>query len=217
MPTSRLADRHSRNVSRRLVPSLVSDRPEGPLFRGGARARWIDLSPTVQRRKPRLSREDWIAAALDAIAQGGLGAVAWIDAALQSWEHSHGQAELDRFAAIDDPTERLHAMLLAAVTFSQSGALSVHLGLLGELADDRVAVVLARVNASRIRLLTRTYSQLGFSRQRAADRARLAYATYLGLLQMAREAPERQLGEPEIARFMTEVKAVLIDGPDPDC
>jgi len=185
VPTSRLADRHSRNVSRRLVPSLVSDRPEGPLFRGGARARWIDLSPTVQRRKPRLSREDWIAAALDAIAQGGLGAVAveplaarlgvtkgsfyahfssrdeWIDAALQSWEHSHGQAELDRFAAIDDPTERLHAMLLAAVTFSQSGALSVHLGLLGELADERVAVVLARVNASRIRLLTRTYSQLG--------------------------------------------------------
>ena len=194
------------------------------------------MTAPVQRRKPRLSREDWITAALDAIAQGGLGAVAveplaarlgvtkgsfyahfssreeWIDAALQSWEHSHGQAELDRFAAVDDPTDRLHAMLLAAVTFSQSGALSVHLGLLGELADERAAVVLARVNASRIRLLTRTYRQLGFSRQRAADRARLAYAAYLGLLQMAREAPDRQLGEPEIARFMTEVKSVLIDG-----
>lgn len=199
------------------------------------------MTAPVQHRKPRLSREDWIAAALDAIAQGGLGGVAveplaarlgvtkgsfyshfssreeWIDAALQSWEHSHGQAELDRFAAIDDPTERLHALLLAAVTFSQSGDLSVHLGLLGELADERVAGVLARVNASRIRLLTRTYRQLGFSRQRADDRARLAYAAYLGLLQMAREAPSRQLGKPEIARFMTEVKSVLIDGPDPDC
>ena len=199
------------------------------------------MTAPVQQRKPRLSREDWIAAALDAIAQGGLGAVAveplaarlgvtkgsfyahfssreeWIDAALQSWEHSHGQAELDRFAAIDDPTERLHALLLAAVTFSQSGALSVHLGLLGELADERVAGVLARVNASRIRVLTRTYSQLGFSRQRADDRARLAYAAYLGLLQMAREAPDRQLGEPDLARFMTEVKSVLINAPDPDC
>jgi AcrR family transcriptional regulator len=199
------------------------------------------MTAPVQRRKPRLSREDWIAAALDAIAKGGLGAVAieplaaglgvtkgsfyahfstrdeWIDAALQSWEHSHGHAELDRFAAIDDPTERLHALLLAAVTFSQSGALSVHVGLLGELADERVAGVLARVNASRIRLLTGTYSQLGFSRQRADDRARLSYAAYLGLLQMAREAPGRRLGEPELASFMTEVRSVLIDGPDPDC
>jgi AcrR family transcriptional regulator len=195
------------------------------------------MTTRVQQRKPRLSREDWIAAALDAIAQGGLAAVAveplaarlavtkgsfyshfstrdeLINAALQSWEHSHGQAELDRFAAIDDPAERLQALLLAAVTFSQGSGLSVHVGLLGELADERAAGVLARVNESRIRLLTRTYGQLGFSRPRAGDRARLAYAAYLGLLQMAREAPDRRLGERDIARFMTEVNSVLIDGP----
>jgi hypothetical protein len=135
--------------------------------------------------------------------------------ALQSWEHSQGHAELDRFAAIEDPTERLQAVLLAAVTFSQSGAPSVHVLLLGELADERVAAVLARVNESRIRLLTRTYSQLGFSRQRAGDRARLAYAAYLGLLQTAREVPGRQLGKRDIARFMTEVNSVLIDRPSP--
>lgn len=63
----------------------------------------------------------------------------------------------------------------------------------------------------QIRVLTRTYSQLGFSRQRAGDRARLSYAAYLGLLQMAREAPDRRLGEHDIARFMTEVNSVLID------
>jgi AcrR family transcriptional regulator len=136
-----------------------------------------------------------------------------IDAALQSWEHSHGQAELDRFDAIDDPAERLQALLHAAVTFSQSGVLSVHVGLLGELSDERVAGVLARVNRSRIRLLTGTYTQLGFSRQRAGDRARLAYAAYLGLLQMAREAPDRQLSEHDLGRFMTEVNAVLIGRP----
>jgi AcrR family transcriptional regulator len=195
------------------------------------------MTAPVEQRKRRLGREDWIAAALDAIAQGGLSAVAveplaarlgvtkgsfyahfssrdeLIEAALQSWEHSHGQAELDRFAAIDDPAERLQALLLAAITFSQGGALSVHVGLLGELADERVAGVLARVNESRIRVLTRTYSQLGFARHRAGDRARLSYAAYLGLLQMAREAPDRRLGEREIARFMTEVNSVLIDRP----
>jgi hypothetical protein len=72
--------------------------------------------------------------------------------------------------------------------------------------------VLARVNESRIRVLTRTYDQLGFSRQRAGDRARLAYAAYLGLLQMAREAPDRRLDEPDLARFMIEVNSVLIEG-----
>jgi AcrR family transcriptional regulator len=195
------------------------------------------MTSPVPQRKRRLSREDWIGGALEAIAHGGLAAVAveplaarlgvtkgsfyshfstreeLIDAALQSWEHSHGHAELDSFAAIDDPAERLQQLLLRAVTFSQSGALSVHVGLLGELADERVAGVLARVNGSRIRLLTRTYTELGFSRERAGDRARLAYAAYLGLLQMAHEAPERQLSEHDISRFMTEVNSVLIDRP----
>jgi AcrR family transcriptional regulator len=172
--------------------------------------------------------------ALDAIAENGIGAVAveplaarlgvtkgsfyshfasrdaLIEAALENWERSHGGTGLERFSAIADPAERLRELLLAAVTFSQSTAPSVHLSLLGELGDPRVRGAVARVTESRVSFLTRAYRELGFTPQRAADRARLAYATYLGLLQMAREAPDRRLAKREIGRFMAELSSVLV-------
>jgi AcrR family transcriptional regulator len=184
--------------------------------------------------KPRLSRDDWVRVALDAIAENGLGAVAveplaarlgvtkgsfyshfasrdeLIEAALEDWEQSHARTGLERFGAIADPAERLRELLLAAITFSQSGAPSVHVSLLGELRDPRVRAAVARVTESRVSFLTRAYRELGLSPQRAADRARLFYATYLGLLQMAREAPDRTLAKREIGRFMAELSSALI-------
>jgi AcrR family transcriptional regulator len=195
------------------------------------------ITQKTTKAKRRLSREDWIAAALDAIADGGLSAVAveplaaglgvtkgsfyahfstrdeLIDATLDSWEQSHGGTGLTQFVTIDDPADRLRAILLAAVTFSQSGAPSVHMSLLGELGDKRVRETVARVTAKRVELLTVTYRRLGLPPQRAADRARMAYATYVGLLQMAREAPERTLSKREITRFMDELTAALIPVP----
>src|SRR6516162_3848865 len=125
--------------------------------------------PRATNRKRRLSRGDWIAAAFDAIADGGLSAVAveplatrlgvtkgsfyahfssrdeLIDATLQSWEQSHAGPGLAQFRQIADPAMRLTAMLQAAVTFSQSGAPSVHMSLLGEFGDPRVRDAVARV------------------------------------------------------------------------
>jgi AcrR family transcriptional regulator len=188
---------------------------------------------SVQRAKRRLSREDWVGAALEAIARRGLAGVAveplaarlgvtkgsfyahfssrdeLIDAALDRWQESQGAADLERFVTIEDPAERLRAILLAAVAFSQSGAPSVHVSLLSELGDQRVRRAVDRVNDARTQLLTRSYRQLGLSSQRAGYRARLAYATYLGLLLMAREAPDRRLRQRDIARFMAEVELAL--------
>jgi AcrR family transcriptional regulator len=184
--------------------------------------------------KRRLSRDDWTRAALDAIADKGLAAVAveplaarlgvtkgsfyahfssrdeLVEAALANWRRSHGSTDLERFNAIEDPAARLQAVLLAAVTFSQSGSPSVHVALLGELGDPRVREAVAGVTQSRIRLLARTYRELGFATPQAADRARLTYATYLGLLQMAREAPQRRLAKRELRRFVAEMNLVLI-------
>jgi AcrR family transcriptional regulator len=185
-------------------------------------------------RKRRLSRDDWVAAAFDAIAEAGMGAVAveplaetlgvtkgsfyahfssrdeLIEATLESWERSHAGSGLAEFSAIEDPAERLRAVLLAAVTFSQSGGPSVHMSLLGELQDPRVRGAVARVTARRVELLTATYCELGVPPQRAANRARMAYATYLGLLQMAREAPGQTMSDREIRRFMDELVAAMI-------
>jgi hypothetical protein len=82
------------------------------------------------------------------------------------------------------------------------------MSLLGELGDPRVRAAVARVTAKRVELLTSTYRRLGLPPQRAADH--MAYATYVGLLQMAREAPERTLSKREIRRFMDELTAALI-------
>jgi AcrR family transcriptional regulator len=189
---------------------------------------------TARGGKRRLGRDDWIAVAFDAIAEGGLSAVAvepladrlgvtkgsfyahfssrdeLIEATLRCWEYSHAGPGLAEFAEIEEPAARLRALLRAAVTFSQSGAPSVHMGLLGELGDPRVRDAVARVTANRLELLSTTYRQLGLAPGRASDRARMTYATYLGLLQMAREAPERAPSDRGIRRFMDELTAALI-------
>jgi AcrR family transcriptional regulator len=196
------------------------------------------VTPATGQPKRRLRRGDWIEAALEAIERGGRAAVRvealatrlgvtkgsfyshfhsrdeLIEAALESWERGRGDT-IERFAEIEDPGQRLRQMLLEAVTFTQSGRVSAHMILLGELGDQRVRSAVARVTESRLELLTRSYRELGFSAQRATHRARLAYAIYRGLLQMAREAPEQRLGERELGRFLDEVNSVLVGPGDP--
>jgi AcrR family transcriptional regulator len=196
------------------------------------------VTPARSQPKRRLRRDDWIEAALRAIEGGGLAAVRveplaarlgvtkgsfyshfhsrdeLIDAALESWEHGRGDT-IERFAEIEDPAQRLGQMLLEAVTFTQSGQVSVHMILLGELGDERVRTAVARVTQSRLELLTRSYRELGFPAQRARHRARLAYSVYRGLLEMAREAPQERVGDRELGRFLTEVNSALVGPGDP--
>jgi AcrR family transcriptional regulator len=186
------------------------------------------------RSKARLGREDWIRAALDAIAEGGLAAVAveplarrlgvtkgsfyahfsnrdeLVEAALEAWEHSHAQEQLAQFEAIEDPAERLAAVLRVATEFSQSGAPSVHGRLMGELDDERVRGAVSRVNGARMERLAATYRQLGLSQAAARDRARIAYAAYIGLLQISRESPESRMKQADLNRFLAELRKTLI-------
>jgi AcrR family transcriptional regulator len=187
--------------------------------------------------KTRLSREDWERAALDAIAGGGIAAVAveplavslgvtkgsfyahfpsrdaLIEAALERWEGSHA-ASLAEMSVIADPGERLERVMLAAITFSQSGAPSVHRRLLGELDDARVRSAVARMDDARIARLSDNYRELGFPPRQAARRARLAYATYVGLLQMADGGGDERLTSREIAALVRELRETLLAPPD---
>lgn len=186
--------------------------------------------------KKRLSREDWECAALDAIARGGIGAVAvepmaaalgvtkgsfyahfpsrdaLIEATLTRWERSHGES-LGELAEISDPAERLERVMLAAISFSQSGAPSVHRRLLGELGDERVRAAVTRMDNARVARLTGAYRELGFAPQQAGRRARLAYATYVGLLQMADGGADGRLDSREIAALVRELRGTLLAPP----
>jgi AcrR family transcriptional regulator len=190
---------------------------------------------TRTRPKPRLGREDWVRAALDAMAERGLAGVAveplarrlgvtkgsfyahfssrdeLIEAALESWEHSHAEGQIQQLRAIDDPAERLGTVLRMAAEFSQGGAPSVHARLMGELDDPRVRAAVARVNGARVDRLAETYRELGVPERAARHRARIAYAAYVGLLQMAREAPESRLKGRELEQFLSELRSALIE------
>ncbi|HEX3732924.1 MAG TPA: TetR/AcrR family transcriptional regulator [Mycobacteriales bacterium] len=162
----------------------------------------------------RLSAQDWARAALKSIADGGLAAVAveplartlgvtkgsfyahyrnrdeLIAAALAEWVRSHGDEGLAEFAAIADPARRLRELLTTVVHAVQPLAPSVHLSLLGDRNDPRVRDVVRRVNRARLEFLARTYRELGLPPDRAASRARVAYAAILGLLHLAQTDPD---------------------------
>ena len=162
----------------------------------------------------RLSAQDWARAALKAIADGGLAAVAveplartlgvtkgsfyahyrnrdeLITAALAELTRTHGDEGLAHFAAIADPVQRLRELLTVVVRSVQPLAPSVHLSLLGDRNDLRVKAALRQVNRARLDLLTRTYRELGLPPKRAESRARVAYAAILGLAHLAQTDPD---------------------------
>jgi AcrR family transcriptional regulator len=168
----------------------------------------------VVNESTRLSAQDWARAALKAIADGGLAAVAveplartlgvtkgsfyahyrnrdeLITAALEEWARSHGADGLAAFTAIADPARRLRELLTTVVQAVQPLAPSVHLSLLGDRNDPRVRDAVAQVNQARLDLLARTYRELGLPPDRAESRARVAYAAILGLLHLAQTDPD---------------------------
>lgn len=169
----------------------------------------------------RLSAEDWERAALDAVAAGGLAAVAveplarrlgvtkgsfyahfadreeLVAAALRRWEQAHVDAFAAAMERSDDPAERLRSLVELATRAARRNTIQGRLLL--ESDDPRVRAALRRVTTLRLRRLEATFAQLGLSEQAAARRATLAYATYVGLLQLAREVPRRLSAEPDLA------------------
>src|SRR5262245_43216946 len=204
------------------------DTPPYPLLANPAIPRRILLA--VVNESTRLSAQDWAQAALKAIASGGLAAVAveplartlgvtkgsfyahyrnrdeLITAALTERSRTHGDEGLADYAAIADPARRLRELLTAVVHAVQPLAPSVHLSLLGDRNDPRVKDAVHRVNRARLELLARTYRELGLPPDRAASRARVAYAAILGLLHLAQTQPDA----PDSAVLADEASAVFL-------
>ncbi|HEV2781972.1 MAG TPA: TetR/AcrR family transcriptional regulator [Actinophytocola sp.] len=162
---------------------------------------------------PRLSKNDWTAAALAALAEGGVPAVAieplaarvgatkgsayWhfpnrealLEATLRRWETEHAGAlaelvEADR----PPPVERLRRLLGAVLDAARPD--HVELALLASADEPLVAAALRRVTERRLSYLARLFGQLGFTPAQARRRAVLAHSLYLGQAQLVRGAPE---------------------------
>jgi len=168
-----------------------------------------------------LSRGDWTAAALDALAEVGLAGVAidplarrlgatkgsfyWhfasrdelIAATLELWERRDTIELLAALEAIADPQERLVALARGAYGTAARGT-DPQAGVLAAAADPRVAPVLERVTTARLAALERLFGDAGLEPAEAARRARLAYALYVGVADLRRAAPSVRLEEGEV-------------------
>ncbi len=159
-----------------------------------------------------LSAETWARAALEALTEGGLAAVAveplaarlgatkgsfyWhfanrdalVEAALALWERAHTDAVIADLDRLPDPRERLRR--LAAATLGHAGPGDPAVSLHRDVDDPRVRRVLATVARRRVAYVRTQLVDSGVPVEEAARRAALAYAAYVGWWQVRAVAPE---------------------------
>jgi AcrR family transcriptional regulator len=190
-----------------------------------------------KRARTRLSRQDWVDAALAAIAEGGLAAVAvvplaerlgatkgsfyWhfpsrealIEAALAAWEQTTTSAviaEID--AASQDPRRQLRLLFKRVTELAARDR--IELALLATADHPTVRPLLHRVTRRRIDFAAELFQRLGFPRAHANRRALLAYSTYLGYAQLVHATPQL-LPQTQTARraYLNDVLAALTSPP----
>lgn len=158
-----------------------------------------------------LSAEHWARAALDALAAGGLDAVAveplaralkvtkgsfyWhfasrealLLAALELWERNETEEVVQRFSTEPDPYQRIVKLFKQSTAPDRS---SLYMAILSAEDHPLVREVVRRVAQRRVDYLHGCYAALNYAEDEARHRARFAYATFVGNLQLWRNAPE---------------------------
>jgi AcrR family transcriptional regulator len=161
--------------------------------------------------KGRLSREDWVTGAIRLLRTGGLDAIAveplavqlnatkgsfyWhftdrsalVSAVLDLWEREATRAIIERLVPIADPVARLRALLNTVFVHDDNSI--GEFNILQAAHHPLVQPVLARVTATRTQFLEQIFRDLHLPKTIARQRAHLAYATYLGVLQLSLADP----------------------------
>jgi AcrR family transcriptional regulator len=184
-----------------------------------------------------LSKDDWVRAALFAIADGGAAAVAveplaarlhatkgsfyWhfrnreqlIAEALEFWEREETDTVIAALAPIPDPVERLRR--LVAVAFgdeADDAAGQADVGLLAAAHDPVVGPVLRRVADKRLDFLEDIFNEIGFAAGEARQRARIAYSAFLGWFELRRVARHRTPLGPEREAYERTILDLVLTG-----
>ncbi|AJC54896.1 TetR/AcrR family transcriptional regulator [Streptomyces sp. 769] len=182
--------------------------------------------------RQRLTVQDWADAALAAMGEGGLAAVAveplavrlgttkgsfyWhftnrdalIEAALDRWAETRTETVIAELADEPDPGERLRRLFLRATRRAAEDPLEV--SLLASAADPRVAAALARVTDRRIGHIAALFAELGFPEDEAHRRGLLAYTAYLGHTQLSHAVPRSLPAGPARDRHLDTLLETLL-------
>ncbi|MBL6750299.1 MAG: TetR/AcrR family transcriptional regulator, partial [Nevskia sp.] len=181
--------------------------------------------------------EQWAEAALDAMAAGGLEAVAveplarrlgvtkgsfyWhfanrdalVAAALQLWEKRETEDAIAGVEDEPDPYERIVKLFKRGNASYRAGRL--YLAMAAASDDPRVGTVVRRVTERRLRYLYKSYEALGLSQQDARLWATFAYATFIGNQQVHRDAPESFPSDLDFREYFKLMLRTLIPRPRP--
>ncbi|WP_122263806.1 TetR/AcrR family transcriptional regulator [Ornithinimicrobium cerasi] len=182
-----------------------------------------------------LTRDDWLDAAMTAMAHAGVrgirveplakamgtskGSFYWhfrdradlIRATLERWEQQRTQGVIEVVESTSHPRERLRR-LLAIAHRQDPQRPDPSVALTGD-HDDLVRVVLERVTARRIGFVAAQLVALGIAPQEAERRAILAYTSYLGYAALARSAPGGLPADQAVPRYIETVLTVLVSAP----
>jgi AcrR family transcriptional regulator len=181
-----------------------------------------------------LTAQDWTAAALAALARGGIAAVAvepiaaslgatkgsfyWhfssrdalLEAALREWERTDTDEVIALVETEPDVHRRLRTLLAVALRGGDKRpGERVELALQSTADHPLVAPVLARVTARRLGYLTVLFEALGFPPDAARQRSLLAYTAYLGHAQLAHATPQAAPTGDALPAYVDTVIATL--------
>jgi AcrR family transcriptional regulator len=161
--------------------------------------------------QPRLTPDDWAQGALDAIARGGIGAVAvetvaadlgatkgsfyWhfenrdalIEAALARWERRRTEAVIEEVEREPDPAARLRRIMELGIELGPSDRAEI--ALLANPSHPTARRVVRRVAKRRLTWVREQLEALGLSPTEANDRAVLFCHIYVGNMQMTHLSP----------------------------
>lgn len=182
--------------------------------------------------KPRLTAQDWADAALTAIGEGGLAAVAveplavrlgttkgsfyWhfanrdalIEAALNRWSEIHTEEMISEVEAEPDPRRRVRLLFGEAIASATSGSLEVTL--LATAAHPQVADALRRVTERRVSYVAELFAGIGFPEPEARRRGLLAYTVYLGHAQLGHAVPSALPTPDEFGAYLDDALDILM-------
>lgn len=175
--------------------------------------------------KKRLTREDWVQAAITLGAEVGFDKIAvdalaprlgatrgsfyWhftdraelIDAVLAHWEQVATAGTIDALA--DLPPEAAMEQLIGAAFGATAEEDAAEWRLISALDDPQIGPVVARVHRRRMAFIEELLRQGGAEDAVASERARLAYAAYLGSLVLRQFDPDGPNLGPGLGRLFT--------------
>ena len=188
----------------------------------------------LRTERTRLSAEDWENGALAMIAEQGVNALAvealarrlgvtkgsfyWhfptrealLKAALVRWETRDEQQLANDLAPIVEPRVRLRELFRRVARESQPHR--AYAALLQALDQPAVAEVMGRVSQRRVEFLHQAYRDAGMNGNEAMHRARLAYAAYVGFLQLGLIPDLPKLSHEQFDAYVEHVIATLVPG-----